>query len=102
MKTEKPLTDRDFDAILGELSLGDAGSVKSASQAELDHFAGSEAGSVLVPFWKGAAARNFGRVQQRIFRIEADLSQSEQDAVWDWFDDLPSQGRIAVLCTLAG
>ncbi len=71
------------------------------SQAELDHFAGSEAGSVLVPFWKGAAARKFGRVQQRIFRIEAGLSQSEQDAVWSWFDDLPERAAIAALCVLA-
>ena len=89
-------------AILGELGLGGGGATRTASQADIDRFAASELGSVLVPFWRGRAGKNLGMVNQRIGRIEAGMSESDKAAMWSWFDDLPERAAVAALCVLAG
>jgi hypothetical protein len=89
-------------ALLTELGLGGGGSCKSATEDELDTFSGSDEGAELVDFWKGRASKNLGMVHQRIKRIVGGLSASEQKAAWKFFDDLPSRGKIAALCVLAG
>jgi hypothetical protein len=89
-------------ALLTELGLGGGGSCKSATEDELDTFSGSDEGAELVDFWKGRASKNLGMVHQRIKRIVGGLSASEQKAAWQFFDDLPSRGKIAALCVLAG
>ena len=88
-------------AILVELGLGGGGSCKSASEDELDTFAGSDEGAILVPFWRGKAGKNLGMVKQRLERIEAGMSNYERDAAWSWFDALPERAAIAAYCVLA-
>ncbi|WP_297833926.1 hypothetical protein [uncultured Roseibium sp.] len=88
-------------AIFSELSLGGAGLVKQASDAEMVEFAKSEEGAELIAGWGSLASRNVTKVFNAVRRITNSLSASELESLWSWFEYQDSATAIAILWTLA-
>ncbi len=88
-------------AIFLELSLGSAGSVRNASDADVARFAEMDEGRELVAEWRGRASRNVAIVLGRIRRIAERLSVADATLLDEWFNALPSRSTLAVLRVLA-
>ena len=89
-------------AILSEISLGSAGSVRPASDADLTRFASTPEGGGMVSEWGHRAARNLAIVRDRISRILGRMEADEIDAATQWFDGLPPASAAAIYRMLAG
>ena len=73
------LPERIQTAIFTEMGLGSAGSVKPASQAEIDDLAGQPEWDSLIREWRGKAPRNVAIVLEKLGRIEERLSEELRD-----------------------
>lgn len=88
-------------AIIAELARGTWGSIRSASQTEIDRFADDEDGAVLVRSWGGSAPRRVAVVRARLRRVFGQMSAADGEAAATWFAELPAVTAQAVLRELA-
>ena len=89
-------------AIFSEISLGSTGSVRNASDADMDRFASTPEGGALMGEWGARANRNVAIVRDRIGRIIRRLSADDVTAAAAWFDDLPQEDAAAIYRMLVG
>jgi len=82
--------------LFSEIALGSAGSVRSASDADLSRFASTPEGGLLVKEWGPRASRNVAVVRDRINRILGRMAAEEIDAATTWFDALPPVSAAAI------
>ncbi|MEY9099064.1 hypothetical protein ABIA24_001973 [Sinorhizobium fredii] len=92
---ELPETIRE--AFRAELQMGTTGSVRAATEAEIDRFAQDEAGALCVKEWRGKSARNVAIVTMRLKRTMKTMSPTDREIAADWFEDLEPEARAAVL-----
>lgn len=85
-------------AIFREIGQSYAGRVHHATPDELNEFAGTGAGSILVPKWRGDAGRRLGIALARIDRLEDGMSDETYDS-WRrlWRFALTPQQRALIL-----
>lgn len=83
-------------AVFSEISLGSAGSVREASDADLARFASTPEGGALVKEWGHRAHRNVAVIRDRINRILGHMTAEDIDAAAAWFDALPPTGASAI------
>lgn len=83
-------------ALFSEISLGSAGSVRNASDAEVDRFASTPEGSAMVKEWGYRANRNVAVIRDRITRILTRMTAEDIDVATTWFDTLPPTSAIAI------
>lgn len=82
--------------LFSEISLGSAGSVRGASDADVARFASTREGGSLVGEWGHRANRNVAIIRDRINRILARMRADDIDAATAWFDALPPASATAV------
>jgi hypothetical protein len=83
-------------ALFSEISLGSAGSVRSASDADVTRFATTPEGGALVKEWGHRASRNVAIIRDRINRILGRMAAEDIDAATVWFDALPPTNAAAI------
>jgi hypothetical protein len=88
-------------ALFSEISLGSAGSVRTASEADVARFASTPEGDTLVKEWGHLANRNVSMIRDRINRILGRMAAEEIDAATAWFDALPPTAATAIYRMLA-
>lgn len=87
-------------AILAEMGMGSSAIVRNATDSEVDEFASSDAGRILVHEWRGHANRNVATVGLRINRIIGRLSESDAEAAYAWLDNLSPKAQAGALRAL--
>jgi hypothetical protein len=83
-------------ALFSEISLGSAGSVRNASDADVSRFAATGEGGALVREWGHRANRNLATIRDRINRILGRMVAEDIDAATVWFDALPPTSATAI------
>jgi hypothetical protein len=83
-------------ALFSEISLGSAGSVRNASDADLARFASTPEGGAMVKEWGHRANRNLAIIRDRINRILGRMAAEDIDAGTAWFDALPPAAATAI------
>lgn len=89
-------------AILSEISLGSAGSVRPASDGDLARFAATPEGDGMVREWGHRAGRKLTIVRDRISRILGRMGADDIEAATQWFDALPPTSAASIYRMLAG
>jgi len=89
-------------AIFSEISLGSAGSIRAASEADVTRFTETPEGGEMVREWGHRAAHNLAIVRDRISRILGRMKAEDIAAATQWFDALPPVSAAAIYRMLAG
>jgi hypothetical protein len=82
--------------LFSEISLGSAGSVRNASEADVARFASAPEGNALMKEWGYRANRNVAVIRDRIGRILDRMSGEDIEAATTWFDALPPTSAMAI------
>ncbi|RWB77484.1 MAG: hypothetical protein EOQ50_05350 [Mesorhizobium sp.] len=73
-----------------------------ASQAEVDLFATTPAGKIMVQHWGAEAAERVGILRKRAARLVDSLTEDEEADLWAWFGGLDTHVITKVFRTMAG
>ncbi|MCP4318542.1 MAG: hypothetical protein GY789_21665 [Hyphomicrobiales bacterium] len=84
-----------------EISLGEWGGIKPATDAELEQFATLPEGAELIKEWRYKAPRNFAVARKRISSILSRMSEADAETTLDWLEELTTEQARAVLRELA-
>ncbi|WP_189556564.1 hypothetical protein, partial [Mesorhizobium sp. M4B.F.Ca.ET.089.01.1.1] len=73
-----------------------------ASSAEVDLFATTPAGKIMVQHWGGEAAERVGILRNRAARLVDSLTEDDEADLWAWFDGLDTHVITKIYRKLAG
>lgn len=85
-------------------AVSDALSVQTSQPTDaagLDNFSQTDEGAELAQEWGHEAQQKIGLIQSRLMQIEAEAAPGEVEAMWSWYDDLPTDEARAVLLALS-
>lgn len=73
-----------------------------ASQGEIDLFATTQAGKIMVQLWGAEAAERVGILRKRAARLADNLTEDEAADLWAWFGGLETNVIAKIYRKLAG